>query len=298
MDDRENADPQNQKPKTNTGAPLPTAVARHAPDPKQPHSNAVQRQPNAKPEASDPWFKNPDWHMVWVTVLLFAVGVYTAWVFHRQFMEMQSQTKILNDQAKQAAADSIESAKRVEQQLAVADEQAKATESSVKVLQRQMRQDQRAWIKLTSPEPLGTGAGYPIEAKIHMLNTGKTPALDYIGESIIKVFPINRETVFDYTNPDHGHSTGGILYPSDPRDMEAAMYAKEAWARTPQPDKLLLSAQELGAFTAGKSYIVVYSRVTYYDIFGVKHWTHFCNWTSYKPAPAKKCSEYNRVDNN
>jgi len=63
------------------------------------------------------WFCKPDWHMVWLTGLLFIVGIVTAIIFYRQFGEMKEQTRILNEQAKQAAADSVEAGRRVEKQL-------------------------------------------------------------------------------------------------------------------------------------------------------------------------------------
>lgn len=82
--------------------------------------------------------------MVWLTVLMFVVGLGTAIIFYRQFGQMKGQASILNDQAKQAAADSIEAGKRVEQQLHLAAQQVQAAQNSVKAIQQQMRQDQRA----------------------------------------------------------------------------------------------------------------------------------------------------------
>src|ERR1700675_211091 len=113
MGDRENTGQQQQQGPANTQPPLPPAITSPAANPDQPHPDEIKTQTNAEIKKSEPWFKNPDWHMVWITVLLFAVGVYTAWVFHRQFREMQTQTGILNTQAQQAAADSVEASKKV-----------------------------------------------------------------------------------------------------------------------------------------------------------------------------------------
>jgi hypothetical protein len=162
-----------------------------------------------------------------------------------------------------------------------------------------MRQDQRAWVKITSPEPLATGEGIPVVAPVHMLNTGKTPALNYIGEAVVKLVPIKQEPDFDYSQLDHGHTNGGILYPNDPRDINASIYAKDAWANNnPSPTPLTLSHDDYKSFYDGKSYIVVYARVRFLDIYGVSHSTQFCNWSTNAASPTIKCAEYNRVDDN
>jgi hypothetical protein len=85
------------------------------------------------------WFHNPDWWMVIHTVFLFIVGVITLEVFNGQFKEMQTQTGILSNQAKQAAADAVESTKNVGLQLAIARQQAKAAQDSVGAISNQAR---------------------------------------------------------------------------------------------------------------------------------------------------------------
>lgn len=215
-----------------------------------------------------------------------------------QVREMTNQSEILASQSEGANAGALMDEMNTRRQLAIAQQQAKAAQDGVDAIRKQMRQDQRAWIKITSNDPMGTGGGYPVVTPVHIINTGKTPALNYVLESLIKILPIKQEPVFDYSQGDHGRNNGGILYPADTRDMEASTYAKDAWTK-PQPEKLALSRTDYERFLAGKNYIIVYARVTYWDIFGVKHWTHFCNWSTYAPrTPATKCSEYNRVDGN
>ncbi len=152
-----------------------------------------------------PWFKNPDWHMVWITVLLFIVGVYTAYVFHRQFKEMQTQTAILNSQAQQAASDSVEAANRVEKQLAIAKQQAKAAQDSVgaisgqaRIAEQQLELSERPWIKVKNSivSPLtfdvgGRAGGVPVATMTiddTMENVGQTVAVDVLSwEDVIPV---------------------------------------------------------------------------------------------------------------
>jgi hypothetical protein len=180
MGDREDTGQQQQQRNPQTDAPLQGAAAPTAPNPDQPHANGNRRQPYAEPQTSDVWFKNPDWHMVWITVLLFAVGVYTAWVFHRQFEEMQTQTRILNTQAEQSALDSVESAKKIERQLSIADRQATSSEKNVKAIQRQFRDQQRPWLRIEGgisikkQSPVGGRIQWTVTTKIW--NYGLSPA--------------------------------------------------------------------------------------------------------------------------
>jgi hypothetical protein len=54
--------------------------------------------------------------------------------------------------------------------------------------------------------------------------------------------------------------------------------------------------------------IVVHGRITYYDVFGISHWIHFCRiFASLKmvntpldaiPPGIEECSKYNEVDKN
>ena len=61
---------------------------------------------------------------------------------------MSKQTRLLSDQAQQAARDSIESAKRVERQLQIAAQQAQASVTAAQAQQRQLEITDRAWIQV------------------------------------------------------------------------------------------------------------------------------------------------------
>jgi hypothetical protein len=54
------------------------------------------------------------------------------------------------------------------------------------------------------------------------------------------------------------------------------------------------------------AFLIVYAQVTYQDIFGISHWTRFCNENSValgskqmkNTSTASKCVAYNHVDKN
>jgi hypothetical protein len=68
----------------------------------------------------------------------FIVAIVTGIVFWLQFREMSRQTSILSTQAEQASKDSIESGRRVEEQLRIAADQARAAHDSVQAIQQQI----------------------------------------------------------------------------------------------------------------------------------------------------------------
>jgi hypothetical protein len=279
MGDREKTDRENQERQSNAGKPLPPILARIAPDPKQPHSNEIQNQANADPERPDPWFKNPAWHMVWITLFLFAVGVYTAKIFHRQFKEMQAQTKILNSQAKQAASDSVESARKVDSQLTIARQQAKAAQDSADAIKTQMRVDQRAWISLGSIKSVSKFAvGEPFTVTVGIKNLGKTPARNtYTG---IFIEPRLKGQKPRLERDAQVAMASGIILPNvEIYNSPILTMCSEVITNTGQIlAKFIcpLTQDEYDAVTSGSQTIYVHGRVTYYDVFNHSHWFTFC----------------------
>lgn len=274
MNDGEETDRQNRERQYNAGEPLPPAVARLASNPEQPHGNAIQRQANAEPEPADPWFRNPDWHMVWITILLFAVGAYTAWVFHRQFKEMQTQTGILNTQAQQAAADSIESGKKVERQLAIAKQQADAAQQTAK----NFRVEQRAWIGVKSVDLKG----------IVFSNFGRLPALN-ISNSVTIHFEDKHTNITDAWVSQFHISTPevilhyGPLFPGEP--LEA-----------PWPPRYdITKYRRWSEVQHGTRFLYIFGEVRYSTI-GEWHTTKFCGeWVPSLSQfdPGNDCKGYN-----
>jgi hypothetical protein len=74
-------------------SPLSTPAV-PTPHPDEPRCQEVKKCPCAEKKERSKWGHNPDSWMVILTALLMVVGIYTAWVFHRQFCEMQKQTEV------------------------------------------------------------------------------------------------------------------------------------------------------------------------------------------------------------
>ena len=160
-------------------------------------------------------FLNPDWYMVILTALTLAVGLATLVVFYRQFREMTKQTEVLNKQLQQAAADSSEATGRLQKQLDIARQQASATEETVRTMRRQMRQDQRAWVKGYTDKNWPIRTGEPLETTFHTVNLGKTAARKVNVEVVISLLRSGESPTLTFPHQNNNRTTTGTLFPND-----------------------------------------------------------------------------------
>jgi hypothetical protein len=165
-----------------------------------------------------------------------------------------------------------------------------------------MRKDQRPWIKTTF-EPFGVQPGSTISGNLHTINNGKTPAKQFEGKFTI-------EKVKNGENPrlDYGESwdafTGGALFPNDPQTRAMSMQdtAQDRVSGTKSSKPVILSKDDYNDFMDGKIFFVAYASVSYYDFFGIRHWTKYCNFIYptgvAKDYTARNCTDYNDIDDN
>jgi hypothetical protein len=218
---------------------------------------------------STSWFREPDWWMVALTFFLFVVGFVTLIVFYRQFGEMQRQTEILNSQAKQAAADSVEANKKVEDQLAIGRQQAKAAQDSVAAIKTQMIAAERPWLGIANIQHDKPDLVFPPSKFVLIAtNTGKSPALGAtfrLASHLFKTFPQKPPY------PELGHKLDtlvvlpGVAVSTDP-------ILKPKFTDT-----------ENNALIGGKQTYYVYAIIHYRDPLTKRtHTTKFCSfWVPY-----------------
>lgn len=251
--------------------------------------NTKPQQQNAKPQERMPpgdalsKFERRVLTATWAGVVV-AAG--TGILIYSQFRVMSDQTLILSSQTISAAADSIESGRRVERQLAIAEQQAIAAKDSAEAIQRQMRQDQRPWVRITTGA-LKLSENDFLRIPVHIASLGKTPARTVRTDIVIRKISRNEPLQFLY-DAHHDWDTEGILYTDAPVQFEA----------TGGPTKI--SGSDLRDLNEGRAYVIFYGTTTYTDLFQKQHWTKFCGWTAFKTGnyPAQKCTSYNDVDNN
>jgi hypothetical protein len=232
-----------------------------------------------------------------IAIVTILIGIGTARVFWGQFKEMSAQTDILAISARQARRDSAESSLNAVKQLAIAQQQASAAQESVKAIQAQIRQDHRAWIKIPAPSASPAisidGGEDKVFAELTMVNVGRAPARDVNLKVVIQLVKDGEAPTFSYK---HGWgAVYGLLYPDEPAPpIHVTMMDA-------QKNDAILKDTELNDLISGASYIAVYAKVTYVDIFGIHHWTHSCTWKGLRPGKepdTRKCTSYNRVDQN
>ncbi|SRR6266852_2691441 len=100
---------------------------------------------------------------------------------------------------------------------------------------------------------------------------------------------------FDFS-PGHPHQRlypVGVIFPGAPIPINITVVKyRPKSAETIIPDDAFRQD-----FANGKRFIIFYGRITYFDVFGVQHWTQFCSGSGDAILDnLKKCVSYNDVD--
>jgi hypothetical protein len=149
------------------------------------------------------------------------------------------------------------------------------------------RVDERAWLGVTTAPNYTTDTNGKLVVLAELQNFGKTPARIVEGKAISTIWKQGEEPdFFAEINPPYTALHYPVFFPTvkAPLPLPVIHY----FADQPVP----VSPQEIAD---GKSYVIVYGQLTFNDIFGEAHWTHFC--VSY-PIPTKNCVQYNDTDGN
>jgi hypothetical protein len=153
---------------------------------------------------------------------------------------------------------------------------------------------------------------------LRIANIGKTAAQQIVGYAIVEVVKMGKEPdipdhplVFElpgqpFVRPPNQKPRAGVtgvvtslMYPSECTDnaIERRRGIGKHAAVAP------LSEKEFNSLREGKSYLAIYGRVTYLDVFGTNHWTQFCksiraDQTQSLPTQSTACANYAAVDSN
>jgi hypothetical protein len=249
----------------------------------------------------------------WISVFAFAAAVVAAYLVGSQFIEMKDQTQILASQAQGQAASASVSAVQVQQQLGIAQQQAKAAQDSVTAIQRQMRQDQRPWMRFDMGDSkvnptVSVKVGSSLVVPVRMTNVGKTPAERLQMFFVIEVVPLGKDPhlpkhhfIFDgrRTKPNplaaYRIRVGAMFPESHVDEMVPRLQIKNGTVV-----ENFLSVPEANDVVNGKAYLAVFGEVSYFDVFGFRHWTKFCKdgFPDGSNPNNGKCANFYAVDNN
>jgi hypothetical protein len=154
-----------------------------------------------------------------------------------------------------------------------------------------MRNDERAWLTVTSTTPGTVTIGAAPEYTFIINNTGKTPALHVRGDFYIEVIPNGSQPHFE-SKDFHAVMTTGMIAPNAPQQIPAFRHK----VASNDPDPLLQSEKE--ALDSGKAWIALHGAIGYDDVFKTRHYIKFCTWAVLHPGSysSPSCVEYNQID--
>jgi hypothetical protein len=236
----------------------------------------------------------------YVGICTLLVIVATAVVFWDQFREMAAQTNILAISARQARRDSAESSIASQKQLGIAQQQANASQDSVKALQEQVAlvrsnfaKEQRPIVICAIIKPY-LEAQTKIRADIFWGNYGKSVALKakgrgriFWGESALK--DAYQWFEGEAKNP-YPKGMGGIIIPPG---VPASENPPDAHRSTLFSDGTI-TKPELDWIVANDFSAVIVSRQDYFDQLGNHYWTEGC-WSHFATGAIPQCPQHNQV---
>jgi hypothetical protein len=195
-----------------------------------------------------------------------------------------------------------------------AQQQVEAAQDSVKAIQKQMRMDQRPWVKIApstdKPMRVDIGVNHPLKVFMALSNIGKTPARNIVARIVVR--PINDDLpglTDDFTGSTeiaHFVLRGGTMFPNDKiTDVPVIRGRKASNGEGIEADPITFTEHD--DLMHGKSIVAIYGKVMYDDVFNIHHWTYFCyeanpsdNYVIHPGGSAveTQCMRYSRVDKN
>jgi len=157
------------------------------------------------------------------------------------------------------------------------------SEGNIKATQDQFRRDQRAWIGIANPiidRGVLLKEGEYSRFEIIVTNSGKTPAKNIESWITDKELPVGKKLVFKKPISIIGIQSKTVLLPN----------AKIRFAIN--TDRRI-TKEDIERIKSGKSFLYVYGKITYQDVFGKEHYTTFCEVLEPDLIDMADCGQYN-----
>jgi len=240
-----------------------------------------------------------------IAIIGIGLATITAALFYVQLNEMTKQTQIFASQTESAVASATQGERDTRTQLRIAQQQATAAQDSVKAIQRQMRQDQRAWIKPT-PGSVDFDIGKELTAPFTWANIGKTPGIEVYGEVALDYLDKSESPQFfrEGTHVREHPRTGipaGSFFPTETATIPL-IYVRPH-PITSKAEKVIMTEKMNKDFWNGDSYVAIHGFIRYKDVFGGRHYVTFCKIGTPVTLPQMfpfkgtiSCMAHNRTD--
>ena len=177
----------------------------------------------------------------------------------------------------------------------------KSAKQSADTASASLHLDQRAWVFVLR-DNFQLHEGFEISIPGHIINTGKTTAKHveaWITAIMLKSGDIPK---FIY-EPGIGiiRSIDPFLFPSQRSPFQLPVLKRG----TQSAEKVILTRPLLEEMEAGTSYILMYGKITYKDVFGIEHCMTFCDIYPYPSSNRpfaeledsyRECITYNDID--
>ena len=256
-----------------------------------------------------------------IGVLGMIAAISAATVYYCQLQQMIAQTNMLAVQSANASADSSNNTKRLDEQLTemkgqvnASEKQAMAAQLSVNVMERQMRTQQRPWIRVeladdkaptngTGTTTLDLKVGEPLVYPLRLTNLGVTPASNIRISSnlfVVKEGEESKASCIKCSEEQLGVVETGTSYLFQSNPVVVWLPRVPAKPSNNVVVKLGLSEEEAEDLKRKTSYILIIGRVEYKDIFLINHWTNFCmnSYIDGTQVFSNVCNKYAGIDSN
>ncbi len=151
-------------------------------------------------------------------------------------------------------------------------------DSSLKQTQQAFRDDERAWLAPINGN-VTIDEIHPLRVDVIYQNVGKTPALNVHTSLEWRNVPGNSPTTIKY-DASQKNGEAGTLYPNGKNTVVAKAEA-------------IPSKEALAAIRSGKMIYYFFGSITYKDVYGREHWSHFCEISLADMSALQACKNYN-----
>jgi hypothetical protein len=204
-------------------------------------------------------------------------AVVAGYFVYHQWQEMNQQTGFMNRAAIQARQDSASTSESVAKRLSIMQGQLRQQQLAEQI-------DQRAWVGFIRPEyTFNLTESY--KAALTYTNVGKTPATHVSAKMAVIEKTKDYENSFaDIVYTDKALD-GGTLIPNSTGTIHK--YRSSTWPG---------QQNDLDMLKSGDRRLYIFALITYSDVFGNAHWTHFCSLLGQDLKTGEKCEIYNDSD--
>lgn len=280
------------------------------------NQNRNSKEANAMPTKR---WTGPDWVTAIATVMIFLTTAVYTYYARKQWQEMKSSGSDTNAIALAAKAQSQQAeaqTKKMGESVAKTDElirqataQATATNNlaaqakrsadaanrSLDEVRSNFSREQRPWVFVNncvlSSEP---GENVKVATKCSLVNSGKSPAINLLPQSLLLVRPAGDPEPPMGDLPPRGKIISRSILPSSAGTGIGIGYG----TLTIDADPVVLNKPLIDAYTNKQLMFYVHLKLSYSDPFGGYHWTTVCAFHKYGMALNEwmHCAEGNGID--